>query len=644
VDIIDGYTKKMAMKQINKDAKETLNRQLFEKQTAKILELEQALKQRENEQRRLAIAENNLKYLSEVSKILASSLEYKTTLANVAKLAVPQIADWCTVAIKNGDELEELATAHIDPAKVAWAKKIREKDPLDPNAKNGIAKVIRTAKPELIPYITDEILVAGARDEAQLSLLRKMNISSIMIVPLIHNKKALGAITFLATESGRHYAKSDISVAEEVASRMALAIENSRLYTEAKNADRRQEFLAEAAETLGATIDYKATLKNLGNMIVPFLADYCRIVVVDDHKKIKEITVNHIDPSMLAIVNDLYDSYKDIAHSDSGVGGLLTSGKSQLMTRLTPKIMSTTTPKIKKIITTLNLQSYMGVPMKINKNVVGAITFSSTNKDRIYKKEDLQLAEELARRAALAIQNARLYDESQRAIMLRDEFISVASHELKTPVTSLKIYGQALHHRFAERGHADLSKYFIKMDDQINKLNKLISDLLDVSKIEHGRLEFAMSKFSLQDVVREAVEALQTANGHKLLIEGTLKRKVFGDRYRVYQVVTNLLTNAIKYSPKADKVIIKLGESSHGTSVTVQDFGIGIDKKHNEKLFDKFYRVSTSHGTTYPGLGIGLFIVKQIIQRHDGELKVISEKGKGSQFTFTLPRVGSIAV
>ncbi len=165
----------------------------------------------------------------------------------------------------------------------------------------------------------------------------------------------------------------------------------------------------------------------------------------------------------------------------------------------------------------------------------------------------------------------------------------------------------------------------------------MVSDLLDTSRIQSGKLEFKFKKFDLNKCVYELVEDLKTTQSkHKLIIKGQIKRKVYGDKNRIEQVITNLINNAIKYSPASDKVIIKLAEKNNAR-VSVRDFGIGIEHTHLRKIFDRFYRISTNHEPTFPGLGMGLFIAKEIVSQHGGEIKAVSIKDKGSTFSFSLP-------
>ncbi len=403
--------------------------------------------------------EKNLRFLSEASKILSSSLEYTKTLKNVAKLAVPEIADWCGVSMETDKGIEQLAVAHIDPKKVKWAKELNRKNPPDPNAKTGIPNILRTGQSEFYPDIPDEMLVKAAKNEQQLTLLRKLRFTSVMVVPMRIDKEVIGAISFVSAESGRHYTKSDLAI----------------------------------AESLGA-------------------------------------------------------------------------------------------------------------------------------------------------RAGIAIQNARLYTDAQKAISLRNDFISLASHELKTPITSLKIYSQSLSRQFEKKGDSKFKAYFKKMDQQTDKLSLLVNDLLNISKIQQGKLDFTMGIVDLNIVVKDTVEVIQeTTKRHTIRIEGKIDKTVYADQYKIYQVLTNLLTNAIKYSPNADKVIVRLVPEKDFAVVTVQDFGLGIKEAYQKKIFEQYYRVENADEKTFPGLGMGLYISLEIVKRHGGIMNVVSAKGKGSQFSFTLP-------
>jgi signal transduction histidine kinase len=416
---------------------------------------------------------------------------------------------------------------------------------------------------------------------------------------------------------------------------------NFRNITQRKQVEERQRILNAASEKLTTSLDHQITLQEIAQLLVPSMADYCRIALLDDLGQIKEIAVNHIDPGKIALVRDLYEQYKDRVSSTYGLNSLLEKGQPELISVVTPEIVASSArenPALLSIINALGLTSYMGTPLIARERVIGAITFSSVQPERHYTQEDLAFAQELARRIALTLDNARLYQEAQKAIKIRDDFISIASHELRTPVTSLKLYVAVLQKQLARLDDENVAHSLTKMDAQLNKLTMLIRDLLNVSRIELGRLDFQEALFDLNEVVKETVEQIQpTTRKHCIRVEGQVSRPVWGDKDRIGQVITNLLTNAIKYSPQADSIIVRLSSTDEAAVVSVQDFGIGIAQQHLQAIFERFYRVSDPNEKTFPGLGIGLYISHEIIKRHGGTLSVESEKGRGSVFSFTLP-------
>ena len=228
--------------------------------------------------------------------------------------------------------------------------------------------------------------------------------------------------------------------------------------------------------------------------------------------------------------------------------------------------------------------------------------------------------------------------EQRRLEQQKDDFISIAGHELKTPVTSAKAYTQLLALRFQKAGDARSAELLGKMDGQLNKLTKLIADLLDETKIEGGKLQLQLSTFDYGALVTEVVEEVQrTAMRHTLVCELAPSITITGDRERIGQVLTNLLTNAVKYSPRADRVVVRTAPGEGEIITSVCDFGIGIATEKQDKVFDRFFRIEGKEHETYPGLGLGLYICAEIVRRHHGRIWVESEEGQGSTFAFALP-------
>jgi PAS domain S-box-containing protein len=296
----------------------------------------------------------------------------------------------------------------------------------------------------------------------------------------------------------------------------------------------------------------------------------------------------------------------------------------------------------------LPVVSYLAVPVISNSgNVIGGLFFGHPEKG-IFTKEAEEMVVSVASQAAIAIDNAKLFEDLKRANQenerlldlareldsKKNEFISMASHELKTPLTSIKGYVQLLETILKKEDEA--YKYAAKTEKSINRLQELIEDLLDVSKIESGRLQFNMSNFKFVDALTEAIEEMRhTLTKHHIMIKGESQAIISGDKNRIIQVLINLISNAIKYSPEADTIEVHTMERNKEIIVSVKDFGIGISAEHHSKIFERFHRVpEASHFT---GLGIGLYISHEIIQRHNGNIGVESEPGKGSIFYFSLP-------
>lgn len=221
----------------------------------------------------------------------------------------------------------------------------------------------------------------------------------------------------------------------------------------------------------------------------------------------------------------------------------------------------------------------------------------------------------------------------------KDDFIGIASHELKTPVTSIKAYAQVLERILRKKGYEKEAELMLKMDAQLNRLTELIGDLLDVTKINAGKLQYNRGYFNFEDMLRTQIEELQrTTDTHNIALDAKTIGNVYGDKERLEQVLVNLVTNAIKYSPKAKEIIVHSYEENNNAIVCVQDFGIGIAEEKLNKVFEQFYRVSGNMQHTFPGLGLGLYISSEIIKREGGKIWVNSIEGKGSSFCFSIPK------
>lgn len=267
---------------------------------------------------------------------------------------------------------------------------------------------------------------------------------------------------------------------------------------------------------------------------------------------------------------------------------------------------------------------YISKPVDINILLLKVKTFYRIyEQNRALKEMHRKLREEIEFRKA--------------AEQKKDEFISIASHELKTPMTTIKGYIQMVERSLDKNDLDTVKKRLHKVHHQVDKLNLLIADLLDISKIESGKLKFNRQFFSFNDLLDHVIEIMQTSNpGIEIIKKGSIEQEIFGDEMRLEQVMINFFTNAIKYAPDADQIEIKSEVRGEELYFGVRDFGMGMSEEHCKKVFEKFYRIEET-SSRFQGLGIGLYICQEIIDRHDGKIGVESVEHKGSEFYFTLP-------
>lgn len=282
----------------------------------------------------------------------------------------------------------------------------------------------------------------------------------------------------------------------------------------------------------------------------------------------------------------------------------------------------------------LPVTSYMAVPViSTSGGVTGAILLGHPEPGKFTKEhEDMVMG--IAAQATIALDNSRLFEQVKALSDKKDEFIALASHELRTPLTTINGYLQVL----AQKERDQMSKMFVEKSlYQVNKLNTLVEDLLNMARIEAGKMEFNIEEFDLRELLLDITETFgYSSKTHQLIHNlGESPVLIHGDKQRIEQAVNNLISNAVKYSPNANKVYLKLERNGGHVKVAVKDEGIGLTEEQQKKIFSRFYRAESTKGIS--GLGLGLYLTKQIIDRHQGELTLKSIFGKGSEFLFSLP-------
>jgi PAS domain S-box-containing protein len=280
----------------------------------------------------------------------------------------------------------------------------------------------------------------------------------------------------------------------------------------------------------------------------------------------------------------------------------------------------------------LPVTSYLAVPVISQSGAVTGGLFFGHPEPGVFTPEHESLVNAIATQAAIALDNAKLYEEIKSLNAQKDEFIGFASHELKTPITTAKGYVQ-----LAEKMPAKANEFMEKIGNQLNRLNSIIADLLDISTIQAGRLDLRFRHTSLFELLKSSVEAIGKQGTHTIRVEAPVHDIiVMIDPNKIEQVIVNLLSNAIKYSPGHNEVLLQAAVLGDGVEISVQDWGIGIAKEFSAQVFKRFFRVSRSDKDP-KGLGLGLYISQGIVEAHSGKIWVDSEEGAGAVFKFTFP-------
>ncbi|MBZ4415431.1 ATP-binding protein [Myxococcus sp. RHSTA-1-4] len=415
--------------------------------------------------------------------------------------------------------------------------------------------------------------------------------------------------------------------------------------TEAEVAEQRSAFLAEASRVLASSsLDPKATLSTLAWLTVPTLADWCFVDVMDEAGAAQRMAVAHANAADKALACEVRDFPPGPDGSRHPTTCVVRRGESLLVDDVSDAWLRkvAVSDRHYALMKAVGFHCIMSVPLLARGRALGALTFLAVRQSRRYTQADLHTAQDLARRAALLLDNAILYREARKSVLLRDEFLSIASHELKTPLTPLQLRLQALR-RETQKGAASIPTSLVVsqldvVQRQVTKMSALVNGLLDVSRISSGRLTLDKEPLDLAELARDVVSRFSvTANqaGSPVTLYAQDDMRGSWDRLRVDQVLTNLLTNALKYGAGRPVAVRLSGDEVH-VRIAVEDSGIGIAPEHLSRIFERFGRaVSERH---YGGLGLGLYITRQIVESHGGEVLVHSTPGQGSRFEVVLPR------
>jgi PAS domain S-box-containing protein len=416
---------------------------------------------------------------------------------------------------------------------------------------------------------------------------------------------------------------------------------------EAEEARRRFSFLAEASNVLTDSLDYEVTLKSVARLAVPALADHCVIDLTDENGAIRRVEVACADPSRTKLARKLKKYTPDLNNPEAPATKAMRTGKLVFYPEISDAILITAARDDEhlRILRALGSTSLAVAPLVARGRTLGAMIFALAESRRHYETADLWLIEEVAARAALAVDNARLYEEAQEANRTKDEFLATVSHELRTPLTSMLVWSRML--TAGRLDKATSGQGLKSLVSSIKSLSQLVEDLLDISRISTGKLRISTHPVELVPIIEAAIDVVRpAAEANRIEITTELDfgvAPILGDPDRVQQVLWNLLSNAIKFSEAGGDIRVKLEDAISHAKITVSDKGQGIKPEFLPHVFDRFRQADGSDVRKHGGLGLGLALVREIVEMLGGTVEVESSgAGLGSTFAVKLPLVASV--
>ncbi len=416
----------------------------------------------------------------------------------------------------------------------------------------------------------------------------------------------------------------------------------ARDISESVRARRREEFLSEVTAALAASLDYERTLKTLADFAVPEIADWCAIDLLNDNDEIVRLAVSHVNPEKLKLAETVQEQHAD-PDSPFGPRSVMRARKATLIPMITDEMiveLAKGDAERLRIVRSLGLVSYIIAPIVAHDRPLGTLTFATAESGKRYNAADLRFVEEIAARAALAIDNAQAYQEMESANRLKDEFLATLSHELRTPLNAVMGYVRLLKAGAItpEKAHQALDV----IDRNAASLAQIVEDVLDVSRIISGKTRLEVQPIDLNTLLHDALASVTPAieaKGLRLqLLCDSQVGPVSGDADRLRQVIWNLLSNATKFTPRGGRIQLRLERINSHVEIVVSDTGVGIPESFLPHIFERFRQAEGGTTRRHGGLGLGLAIARHLTEMHGGTIEAASDgEGKGSTFRVKLP-------
>jgi PAS domain S-box-containing protein len=542
------------------------------------------------------------------------------------------------------DELQR--TVHTDRASVLLyddARVMRFK------AWRGLSAAYRRAVEGHSPWSPDDpdpqpVLIGDVRADPHLTELlpvfEREGIVAIGFIPLVSSGRLLGKF-MIYFDRPHELSAPELQIAQTIASHIAFAIARKADETALRESWQAHRLLAEAGALLNSSLDVEDTLASITRLAVPAIADWCIVDLSDDKGGFKRIAVASGDGND-AIARRLLGEHRPL--DPTSVSRVAQSGRAEINDNVDDEFLQSVARDAEQLETmrATRITSYISAPLVTRGRTIGVLTFATSTSGRRYSNEDVWLAEELARRAAVAVDNARLYREAQEANRAKSQFLATMSHELRTPLNAIGGYAELL--QMGLRGPLSLEQ-----QDDVNRIQRsqrhllgLINDLLSFAKIESGHLELHIERVLVDDALL-SVESLiqpqvQAKPLHYSRIAGDPSVVCTADLDKLQQVLANLLSNAVKFTPAGGSVTVAWEASDQTVSIRVTDTGPGIPSNKLEAIFEPFVQLGGNLTRVAEGTGLGLAISRELARAMGGDVTVASTFGAGATFTLTLPR------
>jgi signal transduction histidine kinase len=547
-------------------------------------------------------SEHRLAFLARASAELNRSLDYYKTLTEVANLAVPTIADWCAVDVLRNGQLVRLAVAHADPAKVRLVRDIQRRYPAREDDRAGVFRILRTGRPEFLAEISDERLDSFARGEEHRKLLHQLSLRSYIGVPIRCGGETIGVITLIMAESGRTYGELHLSLALSLADRVAVAVENARLFRDAELARAQSRRERDALHSLFMQAPMPVAVfhgpQHVYDLANPAYREAFQVQSVQG-RTFADALPALARGGKLAMLDRVFQTGERVTGTEFPATVIRGDG----------------TPELRYFDFVLD-------PVRDDQGRITGIVnvgVDVTGQVRARERTDFARA------------------DAEAASRAKDDFLAMLGHELRNPlapiVTALDLI--RLH------GHGDGMKAYELIDRQVHHLIRLVDDLLDISRVSHGKIELKKAPIAVGEIVARSVEMvspLLEKRAHHLTVEVPGELRVEGDSTRLGQVMTNILTNAAKYTEPGGRISVRAYRDGEAVVMAVKDNGPGIEPELLPRVFDSFVQGQRSLDRGQGGLGLGLALVRSLVELHGGSVWVESNgRGAGSEVFVRLP-------